>query len=68
MRRTRFKGDVMSSLFKRPSDIRRARRLAITSLVTLGTAVLFGLASQGPAVIESVPHVGQETEEKSAKS
>ena len=58
MRRTRFKGDVMSSLFKRPSDIRRARQLAITSLVTLGTAVLFGLANHGPAVIDALPPVG----------
>ena len=44
-RNTRFKWDVMSSLFNRPSDIRRAQQMAITSLVTLGTAVLFGLVS-----------------------
>ena len=44
-RNTRFKWDVMSSLFNRPSDIRRAQQLAMTSLVTLGTAVLFGLVS-----------------------
>ncbi len=41
MRRTRFKGDVMSSLFNRPSEIRRAQQLAITSLATLETAVHF---------------------------
>ena len=50
MRRTRFKGDVMSSLFKRPSDIRRAQQLAITSLATLGTVLLLGLANHGLVV------------------
>ena len=43
---------------KKRSDTLRARRLAITSLVTLGTVLLFGLASHGSAVVDSVPPVG----------
>ena len=34
------------------------QRLVITSLATLGTVLLFGLASHGPAVIDAVPPVG----------
>ena len=34
-----------------------ARQLVITSLATLGTVLLFGLASHGPAVIDAVPPI-----------
>ena len=45
-------GEVsMSSRFKQPSDIRRVQQLVITSLATLGTAVLFGLVNHGLVVI-----------------
>mgnify|MGYP007000468326 CR=1 len=35
-------------------DTRRARQLVITSLATLGTVLLFGLANHGPVVIDAI--------------
>ena len=55
---TQCRGEWMYSRFKRPLAIRRARQLVTTSLATLGTALLFGLANHGPAVIDAVPPVG----------
>jgi len=48
----------MASRSGTPSAMHRARQLVITSLATLGTVLLFGLASHGPAVIDAVPPVG----------
>ena len=57
MPRTRFREESMSSLSRRRSGTHRVRQLVITSLATLGTVLLFGLANHGSAVIDAVPPV-----------
>jgi hypothetical protein len=51
MPRTRYREESMSSLSRRRSGTHRVRQLVITSLATLGTVLLFGLASCGLVVI-----------------
>ena len=58
MPRRRYDEEWMYSRSRTPSAIRRARQLVITSLATLGTALLCGLANHGPAVSDAVPPVG----------
>ena len=58
MARTRYRGAWTYSRSRTPSAIHRARRLVTTSLASLGTVLLFGLASHGPAVIDAVSSVG----------
>ena len=45
-------------LLSRRLDNEAKQLLVITSLASLGTALLFGLASHGPTVIDAVPRVG----------
>ena len=58
MPHTLCRGAWTYSRFKPRSVTPRVRLLVITSLATLGTVLLFGLANHGPAVIDSVPPVG----------
>jgi len=57
MPRRRYDEEWMYSRSRTPLAIRRARQLVITSLATLGTALLFGLANHGQAVIDADSHI-----------
>ena len=48
---TQCRGEWMYSRSRTPSAIRRVRQLVITSLATLGTALLFGWVNHGLVVI-----------------
>ncbi len=54
MPRRRYDEEWMYSRSRTPSAIHRARRLVITSLATLGTVLLFGLATHDTSDLKVV--------------
>lgn len=59
MQHMRFSWESMYSRSKQRLDIQRTRQLVTMPLATLGTVLLFGLASHGPAVIDAVAKVNR---------